>query len=155
MRGGFWANILWLEHWMIGMVRRKRKLQRQGPGYRGSWMLSKWLCTEFWRHCRITEGFRWGSWSLMIILESGSKSKENANKWLNFILVITKDPCFCVPLREVKILDINLSIAWRIPGTGEPGGLPSMGSYRVGHDWSDLAAVAAAGWYHLGDHRAW
>ena len=24
--------------------------------------------------------------------------------------------------------------AWRIPGTGEPGGLPSMGSHRVGHD---------------------
>ena len=30
---------------------------------------------------------------------------------------------------------------WRIPRTGEPGGLPSMGSHRVGHDWSDLAAV--------------
>ena len=30
-----------------------------------------------------------------------------------------------------------------IPGTGEPGGLPSMGSHRVGHDWSDLAAAAA------------
>ena len=35
-------------------------------------------------------------------------------------------------------------LAWRIPGTGEPGGLPSMGSNRVGHDWSDLAAAAAA-----------
>ena len=34
-------------------------------------------------------------------------------------------------------------LPWRIPGTGEPGGLPSMGSHRVGHDWSDLAAVAA------------
>ena len=32
-------------------------------------------------------------------------------------------------------------LAWRIPGTGEPGGLPSMGSYRVGHDRSDLAAA--------------
>ena len=32
--------------------------------------------------------------------------------------------------------------AWRIPGTGEPGGLPSMGSHRVGHDWSDSAAAA-------------
>ena len=31
-------------------------------------------------------------------------------------------------------------LAWRILGTGEPGGLPSMGSHRVGHDWSDLAA---------------
>ena len=34
-------------------------------------------------------------------------------------------------------------LAWKIPGTGEPGGLPSMGSHRVGHDWSDLAAAAA------------
>ena len=32
-------------------------------------------------------------------------------------------------------------LAWRIPGTGEPGGLPSMGSHRVGHNWSDLARV--------------
>ena len=35
-------------------------------------------------------------------------------------------------------------LAWRIPGTGEPGGLLSMGSHRVGHDRSDLAAAAAA-----------
>ena len=34
-------------------------------------------------------------------------------------------------------------LAWRIPGTGEPGGLPSMGLHRVGHDWSDSAAAAA------------
>ena len=33
-------------------------------------------------------------------------------------------------------------LALRIPGTGEPGGLPSMGSHRVGHDWSDLAVAA-------------
>ena len=36
-------------------------------------------------------------------------------------------------------------LAWRISGTGEPGGLPSMGSHGVGHDWSDLAA--AASWF--------
>ena len=34
-------------------------------------------------------------------------------------------------------------LAWRIPEMGEPGGLTSMGSHRVGHDWSDLAAAAA------------
>ena len=34
-------------------------------------------------------------------------------------------------------------LAWRIPGMAEPGRLPSMGSHRVGHDWSDLAAAAA------------
>ena len=35
-------------------------------------------------------------------------------------------------------------LAWRIPGTGEPGELPSVGSHRVRHGWSDLAAIAAA-----------
>ena len=33
-------------------------------------------------------------------------------------------------------------LAWRIPGTGEPGGLLSVGSHRVGHDWSDFTAAA-------------
>ena len=36
-------------------------------------------------------------------------------------------------------------LAWRIPGTQEPDGLPSMGSHKVRHDRSDLAATAAAG----------
>ena len=35
-------------------------------------------------------------------------------------------------------------LAWRIPGMGEPGVLPSMGSHRVGHDQSNLAAAATA-----------
>ena len=35
-------------------------------------------------------------------------------------------------------------LAWRIPGTGEPGGLPSMELHGVRHDWSNLAAAAAA-----------
>ena len=43
-------------------------------------------------------------------------------------------------------------LAWRIPGTGEPGGLPSMGSHRVGHDWSDLAVAAAM--YVIGKEMA-
>ena len=39
-------------------------------------------------------------------------------------------------------------LAWRTPWTGKPGGPPSMGLHRVGHDWSDLAAAAAAHtWY--------
>ena len=45
---------------------------------------------------------------------------------------------------EKKMATHSNVLAWRIPGTGEPGGLPSMGSHRVRHDWSDSAAVAAA-----------
>ena len=40
-------------------------------------------------------------------------------------------------------------LAWRIPGTGEAGGLPSMGSHRVGHGQSNLAAVAASAYLRL------
>ena len=41
---------------------------------------------------------------------------------------------------EKEMASHSSILAWRIPGTGEPGGLPSMGSHRVGHDRSDLAA---------------
>ena len=44
---------------------------------------------------------------------------------------------------EKEVATHSSVLAWRIPGTGEPGGLPSMGSHRVGHDWSDLAAAVA------------
>ena len=42
-------------------------------------------------------------------------------------------------------------LAWRIPGTWECGGLPSLGSHRVGHDWRDLAAAAAAAANRIGE----
>ena len=52
----------------------------------------------------------------------------------------------CLPIQEVQVpslgwgnsleeeMGARSSLAWRIPGTGEPGGQPSMGSHRVGHD---------------------
>ena len=44
-----------------------------------------------------------------------------------------------------KVMETHASVlAWRILGTGEPGGVPSMRSHRVGRDRSDLAAAAAA-----------
>ena len=45
---------------------------------------------------------------------------------------------------EKEMATYSSVLAWRIPGTAEPGGLPSLGSHRVWHDWSDLAAAAAA-----------
>ena len=45
---------------------------------------------------------------------------------------------------EKEMATHSSDLAWRIPGMAEPGGLLSMGSHRVRHDWSDLAAVAAA-----------
>ena len=56
----------------------------------------------------------------------------------------TERPHFHFPALEKEMATYSSVLAWRIPGTGEPGGLSSMGPHRVGHDWSDLAATAAA-----------
>ena len=50
---------------------------------------------------------------------------------------------------EKEMATLSSVLFWRIPGTGEPGGLPSLGSHKVGHNWSDLAAAAAAYTYPL------
>ena len=46
---------------------------------------------------------------------------------------------------EKEMVTHSSVLAWRIPGMGEPDGLPSVGLHRVGHDSSDLAAAAAGG----------
>ena len=50
--------------------------------------------------------------------------------------------CVTLPWEEKEMATHSSVLAWRIPGMGEPGGLPSMGSHRVRHDWSDLADLA-------------
>ena len=50
---------------------------------------------------------------------------------------------FHFPTLEKEMATHSSVLAWRIPGTGEPGGLPSMGLHRVGHNWNDLLAAAA------------
>ena len=44
---------------------------------------------------------------------------------------------------EKEMASHSSVLGWRIPGTGEPGGLPSMGLHRVVHDLSDLGAAVA------------
>ena len=56
------------------------------------------------------------------------------NEWVNKVEDFNCDFSTC--LRQPSPV-----LAWRIPGTEEPGGLPSLGWQRVGHDWSDLAAA--------------
>ena len=50
---------------------------------------------------------------------------------------------FHFPALEKEMATHANALAWRIPGTEEPGRLQSMGSHRVGHNGSDLAAAAA------------
>ena len=61
--------------------------------------------------------------------------------WANSLSLFT----FHFHALEKEMATHSSVLAWRIPGMGEPGGLPrSRGSHRVWHDWSDLAAAAAA-----------
>ena len=68
------------------------------------------------------------------------KSEEHINEGL-FLAYL-----FC-PILEKEMATHSSILAWRIPGTEESVGLPSLGSHRVGHDWRDLAAAAAASIY--------
>ena len=67
------------------------------------------------------------------------------NIWRPVLPVFPKHrlPHSCSPTPTPTSSKNSSVLALRIPGMGEPGGLPSMGSHRVGHDWSDLAAAAA------------
>ena len=64
-------------------------------------------------------------------------------------------PVFHYLLEFAQMATHSSVLAWRIPRVGEPGGLPSMGSHRVGYDWSDLAACPFSWWYHPSRRRQW
>ena len=63
------------------------------------------------------------------------REESDMTEWLHFT--------FHFHALEKEMATHSSVLALRIPGTGEPGGLPSMGSHRVGHDWSDLAAAGS------------
>ena len=67
------------------------------------------------------------------------REESDTTEWLHFHAL------------EKEMATHSSVLAWRIPGMGEPCGPPSMGSHRVGHDWSDLAAAPV----FLGGPRMW
>ena len=54
---------------------------------------------------------------------------------------------------EMALATHSSTLAWKIPWMEEPGGLPSMGLHRVGHDWSTLAAAAASLYLIIRDNK--
>ena len=89
------------------------------------------------------------SWVLCILLASHDSCLENpmdrgaygvAKSWIRLSDFTFTFNFYAL---EKEMATHSRVLAWRIPGTGEPGGLLSVGSHRVGHDWSDLAAAAA------------
>ena len=96
------------------------------------------------------------------IQSPGINHKEKNIKKEYIYICITESLCYTVEVAKsgTRLSDFTFTfhfhalekaiathssvLAWRIPRTKEPGRRPSMGSHRVGHDWSDLAAAAAA-----------
>ena len=76
--------------------------------------------------------------------------KPDRGKQLNTI-----ESTSLVPDLEKAMAPHSSPLAWKIPWTDEPGMLQSMGLQRVGHDWSDLAAAAAAApdWISFHGHK--
>ena len=83
-----------------------------------------------------------GAW--WAIVHGVTKSRR---RWSNFTLT------FHFPALEKEMATHSSVLAWRTPGTAEPGGLPSMGSHRVRHDWSHLVVVVVVVGFSFGRER--
>ena len=73
-------------------------------------------------------------WMELVCCSPWGREESDMTEWLHFHFHAS----------EKEMATHSSVLAWRISGTGEPGGLLSMGLHRVGHDWSNLAAAAAA-----------
>ena len=75
------------------------------------------------------------------------------NYWITWLCNCNEKPGFIfhvwLLLVEKVMATHSSALAWRIPWTEEPGGLPSMGLHRVGHDWSNLTAAVKWKWKSL------
>ena len=105
--------------------------QRQEETQKGKGNIWYLLVRRQWH--RLENPMDWGAWKAAV--HGVSKSRTRLS---DFTFT------FHFHALEKEMATHSSVLAWRIPGTGEPGRLPSMGSHRVGHDWSDLAAAAAA-----------
>jgi len=110
------------------------------------WILNHWTTREvpyyiFFIHSAVSRHL--GCFHVLATVNSAAMNiEEPVSFW---IIVLSR----CMPRSTHSSV-----LAWRIPGTGEPGGLLSMGPHRVGHDWSDLAAAACLGVGLLGHAAA-
>ena len=105
-----------------------------------SWKAFSAACWLWWRR-------QWHPTQVLLPGKShGRWSLVGCNSWGHWESDMLSDFTFAFHFHalEKEMATHSSILAWRIPGMGEPGGLPSMGSHRVGHDWSDLAAAAAA-----------
>ena len=86
---------------------------------------------------------QWQPTPVLLLRKShGWRSLVGCIPWGRYESVAIEQLHFHFHTMEKEMATHSSVLAWRIPGTAEPVGLPSMGSHRAGHDWSDLAAAA-------------
>ena len=136
------------EHIIMFQVTGKWKILKYSKGRKGNkWYIQVQKSKQFWDV---------STWALEKAMASHSstvawKNPMDGGAWQAAVHAVAKSQTwlsdftftFHFHALEKEMATQSSVLAWRIPGTGEPGGLPSMGSYRVGHDWSDLAATRA------------
>ena len=81
----------------------------------------------------------WLCWQLDFRLLAAARGVTKSRTWLSDFTFT-----FHFHALEKEVATHSSVFAWRIPGMGEPGGLPSMGSHRVRQDWSNFTAAATA-----------
>ena len=135
-----------------------RNLGRQAPGWMFSDKTPQKIATEQGKECSST-CYIWTQKMNSNILGEGNgtplqysclENPMDGGAWKAAVHGVAKSQkwlcdftfTFHFHALEKEMATHSSVLAWRVPGTGEPGGLPSMGSHRVGHDWSDLAAAA-------------
>ena len=115
-----------------------------------SFTVSFWISLLHYHLVDSTIPYRRRQWHPTPVLLPGKshgwRSLEGCSPWGRSSRTRLSDFTFTFHFHalEKEMATHSSFLAWRIPGTGEPGGLPSLGSHRVGHNWSDLAAAAAA-----------
>ena len=73
--------------------------------------------------------------------ETGEQYEIDASLGIKMLSFYNVSFALISEISEKAMASHSSTLAWKIPGMVEPGGLPSVGSHRVGHDWSDLAAA--------------
>ena len=110
--------------------------------------VNHWKAIFKWRSTNFTCGSRWnGEGSGTPVQYPCLENPMDGGAWWAAVHGVAEGQTrlsdftftFHFPALEKEMATHSSVLAWRIPGRGEPGGLPSLGLHRVRHDWSDLA----------------